>query len=434
MSDETTRLLYDARMIFRGLGASAALILLVALTSIGGARAAPPAPEVESRTITGSVVSILPGGSNTIVIINRGTLQGVSMGDTVTFPFGRCRIVEVWTYRLKCLIDGANHPWADKRAAKITIQALAPDAPRELAARVTHVRPEEGPRVSLLVDKGWIDGVRLGDEGASGDARCRVWSVRTDSAWCVTDAARERWDTITITRSGIAGRALEGRLVEHGSAPTAPPDPAPGVRAPAPVMQVVRVRGDGLVPSHRCLGFTPAMDALYLVAQHPYDPPRSASAIEDPGAESGLVVTRVDLALLAAREILHLHAERPLEAAARLEALRAEHALVACHTARQGRHDIDGPGPLRELYGARADHGSGVVYLWQPDPDDVIRAATGSDGADVRDLATVAPYPQESPTAAPYYPGLGEVYFSPPSPLHVTTIGREWRVFELAPR
>lgn len=419
---------------------------MVALTSLGvagglpTASAAPPEPAAArrfERTLRGAIVNVFPQGNRSVLVINRGANEDAAVGDPVRLDTGpTCRLHEVYAYRSKCVVEVSGD--ALGKIPPVTITVEVPDPARPAVAATVLERLDEERGVSARIDKGFFHGVRVGDEIIIRGGSCRVWEVVGSSARCTTEAAAITvGDVGTVKGSGLAGRPLAANVILGSAAPRLAEGhtPAPGTEGPAAPMEIARHFGVGLVTSRHCLGIVPGRALFVMRALEDPDPTRPH--------EDGRTLVRVDLETGLETPELELMPGRPVEASARVEAVRVREKLVACHMGQWESRDPDGPGPWAKVSGERSTLSGGKsLFVWQAgsgctsdgccpplSKGDALWAARSSDSRPVR-VAAIPPSAARDPSAEPVYGELHGVYFTPSSARFAVWMGLRWVVFD----
>ncbi len=388
--------------------------------------AAPPVPDGGTRAeVRGSVVNVIPNGSKSILIVNRGALYGVVVGDVVMHPEGPCRVTEVYDHRLKCVLEV---PF-DVIGAQTAV-VLYPFGPRRgpitVRAKVIEVAPDaEG--ASLRLDHGFMHGLRPGFLMSRGGNTCQIWQVMDREAWCFAARGLKVGDVVEVSTSEATERSLPppGRLT--ASEPRLRPQliPPAGVRSEAPAMSIARGRGHGLLASHVCLGFTPDALATYVVLMG------EASGLPPFREESGLVVKRVDLATGGMTTVLELGPMQVAEARQKVEALRTSERLLGCHWGLPETRNPDGSVVWEGTSGQSLDYGAGRrAFVW-------FSAASGElwaiESHGRRPAVSVAKLEPSGDSSESENGVLLAVYFIPGSATHLALVGARWIRFDFPP-
>jgi hypothetical protein len=421
--------------------ASLGLVGLALLAPL--ALAAPPGPAKATRherQIIGSIINVFPQGDRSVLVINRGSNHDAAVGDLVKLQSGpTCKLSEVYPYRSKCVVDVVDGALGNIRPLTILVEAPDPARP-PVVAQVLEIDPEESG-FSVRFDKGFFHGVRVGDEVSLRNALCKVWEVLDTEARCASEAGElppAVGDPGSVMGSGLAGRRLGVDVVLRARAPELPDAarPTPGTEPAAEPLEIVRHRGEGLVPSRHCLGIVPGR-ALYLLrGSKAADPKR-------PG-EEGRELVRVDFTTGLETKVLDLPPGRPREARSRIEEVRVREQLVACHNTSGEFRDPDGPGPWDKVRGSLGTLGRGkTIFLWQPGlgctdqgrcpplakPGSALWAIRNDDAKPV-EVAQVPPTRASDGADDPGYDMLGPFYFTPSSPRFAAWTGLRWVVFD----
>lgn len=360
----------------------------------------PLAPvRAEEGSVRGSIVSILPQGSKSVVIVNRGQRFGIrvgqvgSCGGTKKF---QCRVTEVYEFRLRCV--------ADIESRYIEAYGCDFEAPRRRAVsvRVLEVAPE-GESTTLLVDKGHLDGVGMNDWVEVGGRRCRLWRIENDRAACSVDETLSpgALGKVTLVSPFLASsRPLEAPLIapppelEHQS-------PARGVQQPATAVALTRAPTHGLVAASPCVGFTPDERSVYVL--------RPGTAGLPPFTdERWLELVRIDLATAGATTAGTFSPAMVSTARARLAELVVREGLLACHAAESTTRSSAGD------KGLVAHHRLDRILFWSS--DDIVYAATEG-GAGLADRVGRG--------------ALANIWFVPGFARHLGQVGHDWQVLEV---
>ncbi|MCB9735125.1 MAG: hypothetical protein H6745_21255 [Deltaproteobacteria bacterium] len=388
-------------------------LLLVAVLAAVGAGAAPPDPappphEPAPAFVRGGIVNYFPAGSRTYVIVNKGARAGLRVGQVGYAAVGLCELVEVYPFRSKGLLR-VDDQTAMRKQQHTVLFDLAPPGPGRVLDALVAARVAEEPGASVLLRVGFTDGVRPGDAAELPSGRCRAEIVDDTTTWCAGDSRLEATGTARVTVRAAAGHHTPFPIPWHTrDTPTIPVDdalPEPGVRAPARHVDVVRVRGVGLRASRECLGFD--ADAAYFVLR--------AEPSETPSIpEATLVVTRVPFRGGPVATLATLEPAQPEAAMARLDTLRAERRLLACHRASSAMTAVPAGGGAAGTDNGQvwsADHGDGrVVTIWV-EQDTTIWARAGA-GATPRQVGALPVADGEPAT-------LRRVLYVPGEPWHV---------------
>jgi len=388
--------------------------------------AAPPEPEGGTPVeLHGSVVNVIHNGSKSILIVNRGSLHGVFVGAVVIHPEGRCRVTEVYDYRLKCVIEVRYDVIGAQTA--VVIRPVGPRrGPTTVRAKVIEAAPE-AEEASLRLDHGFMHGLRPGFLMSRGGNTCQIWQVMDREAWCFAALGLKVGDVVEVSTSEATGRSLPppGRLVASEPRLRPPLIPPAGVRSEAPVMSIVRGRGHGLIASHMCLGFTPDAQATYVVLTH------KASALSPFPEEGGLVVKRVDLATGGVTTVLELGTMQAAEGWRRVEALRTSERLLGCHWGLPQTQNPDGSVRWEGTSGQSLDYGAGRrVFVWFSAPSGELWAIESNGHRPAVRVAKLEPSGDSGESEDGV---LLAVYFVPGSPKHLARVGDRWIPFEFPP-
>lgn len=124
--------------------AATRLALAVVALVVAGARvqATPPAPAPPGRDKIGArIITVVPQGHSTVLVVNQGGTHGVQVGDWIVHERGACRAQEVYPFRTKCTMrEVTSRDIGNRTAVTIWPVELAADA---LAGRWTATQPRE---------------------------------------------------------------------------------------------------------------------------------------------------------------------------------------------------------------------------------------------------------------------------------------------------
>lgn len=274
----------------------------------------------------------------------------------------------------------------------------------------------QGRSVVLVVNRGGVNGVRVGDWFVHERGSCRAQEVYPYRAKCtMRDVTAEDIGNrtgMTIWPAEMVSDALAAKwTTPEPPEPQAPPEPAPGVREPAPRLVVYR-RFDETRFTHHCLGFTPDGTAAYLLRGGSY-----RGATHEP-----LVLTRFAVDGTTSERLIG-DADATDEAMRVLDELRAREGLLACHEGEQ-KH-LPKPEPEgRESRGwpALALHAPGsAIFFWVDETH--LNVALAEPVLVPRQLATLRQNSDKAPGGKTHPEDLYEVLYLPGGPLHVLHLG-----------
>lgn len=353
----------------------------------------------EGAPVRGTIVSILPQGSRTVLVVNRGLRFGLRVGQ-VGICRGlnkfRCKVTEVYELRLKCV--------ADIESKDIEARQCDFEAPKRRAApvRVLEVVPE-GESTTLVVDKGHLGGVNLNDWVEVDGRRCRLWRIENDRAACSVDE-------VLPPRALAKVKLVSPFLVPSGplAAPLVapPPDlehppPARGAGQLARPVTLARAPTHGLVAASPCVGFTPDERAAYVLRP-------GTDGLPPWPDERWLELVRVELTTGTTTTVQTFSPAMVSTARAQLAELVAREGLLACHAAESTTRSIAGD------KGLMAHHRLDRILFWSS--EDIVYAAMEG-GAGLAERVGRGP--------------LHNVWFVPGFARHLGQVAQDWQVLEV---
>lgn len=317
--------------------------LVLALASmVGSARAE------DGEVVVGAIVSVLPQGSKSVLVINRGSKFGVRVGQVTTClgpPEFRCKVTEVYELRSKCVVDiDSSHLNVHGRC-----HFRLPERTRAYAKVLEVVAEEEG--TTVVFNKGHQHGVGLSDWAEVSSKRCHIWRLEETRSACWLDTSvAPTWLTV-VSRLERPKDVLTEPVFAPSPRLVSTATPSPRVRARALAPSIMRARGQGLVTAEDCLGFTP--DEATAVVVSP-----SSSGVKPHADERGLVLERIDLTTGHTRIVATFYPHRVREARTTLAEIIRSEGLLACHAAQEVERTEKGTKGLRAL------HGDDDIVFW----------------------------------------------------------------------
>lgn len=353
----------------------------------------------EDGMVRASIVSILPQGSKSVVIVNRGLRFGIRVGQVGRCTGPRkfdCKVTEVYEFRTRCIAD------IDSR--HIEARACDFEAPRRraISVRVLEVIPE-GESTTLVVDKGHRAGVGLSDWVEVDGHRCRLWRIENDRAACSVDEdlpPQALGKATLVSYLFVPSGSLAAPLIappptlEHQS-------PKRGVLQSAMPVMLARAPTHGLVAASPCVGFTPDERAVYVLRPGSIGVPPFID-------ERWLELVHIDFATGGGSIVATFSPAMVATSQAQLAELVVRERLLACHAAETTTRSSVGD------KGLMAHHRRDRILFWSS--DEIIYAAMEGGAGLAERVGRGA---------------LEKVWFVPGFAVHLGQVGHDLQVLEV---